>query len=239
MRALKARSQRLMTATLVAGVTAGVAILPPALAGAATPEFSHPTRIDNPYLPLSSTERVVLRGVKEGAPARSVRRRLHRTETFRIRGRRVKALIVEDRAYASGVLREIALDYYAQADDRTVYYLGEGVDNFDKTGSRVVNHDGAFRFGRDTDTLGIAMPGHPRRGQRFTFERIPGQGSETNRVASVRARVAVRAGSFRRALRVRGYVQPDKEREVKWYAPGVGLLKEKSPTGTVELVSRR
>ena len=43
-------------------------------------------------------------------------------------GEAVEAAIVQDRGYHNGKLHEIALDYYAQADDGTVYYLGEDVN---------------------------------------------------------------------------------------------------------------
>jgi hypothetical protein len=149
----------------------------------------------------------------------------------------VRALVVEDRAFNDGVLHEVALDYYAQADDGTVYYLGEDVDIYDKTGTRVVSHEGAFLYGRETDTLGVAMPADPQVGERYVFERIPGQGSESNRVLATDARLRVPAGRFRGVLKVRADHLPDREREFKWYVRGRGLAKEQGPTGGVELTA--
>ena len=208
-------------------------------AQSAGPTFSHPTRIDNRWLPLSSIERSVLRGTKEGRRVRSVITPLERTKAFRIGGSTVRAMVVKDRAYEDGKLHEVALDYYAQADDGTVYYLGEDVDIYNRAGTRVVSHEGAFLYGRDTRTLGVAMPARPRTGARFTFERIPGVGSERNRVVSTTARASTPAGTFSPALKVRSYHRPDEDRELKWYAPGVGLVKEQGPTGGVELATSR
>jgi hypothetical protein len=229
----------LLAALLVAGTLAtGVAACgdgdsrPPS-----GPRFSNPTRITNAWLPISSTPRTELRGTKEGVKVRSVRTLLDRTKEFRVNGQLVKAVIVEDRAYENGKLHEVALDYYAQADDGTVYYLGEDVDIYAKAGKRVVSHDGAFLYGRDTETLGIAMPASPAPGERFTFERIPGVGSETNRVMARDARLSVPFGSFRGALRIGAHLLPENERETKWYGRGVGLLKEQGPTGSTRLVS--
>lgn len=196
-------------------------------AGAAGPRFSNPTQIDNPWLPISAAPRTELRGVNGGVKVRSVRTLLDRTKTFRVNGQTVRAAIVEDRAYENGALHEVALDYYAQADDGTVYYLGEDVDIYDKAGKRVVSHEGAFLYGRDTRTLGVAMPASPTPGERFTFERIPGTGSETNRVVS-------RRGSL---LQIGARLMPERERETKWYRRGVGLLKEQGETGSTRLVS--
>lgn len=200
------------------------------------PRFSNPTRIDNQWLPISSMSRTVLAGVSDGHEARSVRTLLDRTKTFEIGGRKVEAVIVEDRAYHDGRLHEVALDYYAQADDGTVYYLGEDVDIYDKAGKRVVSHEGAFLYGRDTNVLGIAMPANPTPGQRFTFENVPGLGSEKNHVVERSERLSVPFGSFD-ALKIGARLMPDDERETKWYGRGVGLLKEKGPGSSTRLVS--
>jgi len=163
--------------------------------------------------------------------------RLDRTRRFTVAGRQVDAAVFEDKAFEDGKHVETALDYYAQADDGTVYYLGEDVDVYER--GRVVGHPGAFRYGRDTSTLGIAMPARPRRGQRFTFERIPGRGSERNRVVSTSACVRTPAGVFRRALRIAGYLLPEREHETKYYARGVGLVAEFGGGGGVRLHSVR
>jgi hypothetical protein len=175
--------------------------------------------------------------VDDGKPARSVRRLLPITHIFTIAGQRVQAAIVEDRSYEGGRLREVALDHYAQADDGTVYYLGEDVDYYEH--GRVVSHEGAFRYGRDTKALGVAMPARPLPGQRFAIEDIPGQGSEHNMVKRRLARVAVPAGIYRDAVQIDGWVLPDREHEVKLYGRGVGLLMERGPGANKQLVACR
>lgn len=209
-------------------------------AGAAStaPSFTNPTQITNTWLPISSIKRAEMLGVKEGVSVRSVRTLLRGTKTFQVNGKAVNAAIVEDRAWENGNLHEVALDYFAQADDGTVHYLGEDVDIYDPTGTTVVSHEGAFLYGVDTKTLGVAMPANPQPGNRFTFEKIPGVGSETNRVVSVTATVAVPYGTFTNsALEIDGFLSPGGERETKWYARGVGVIKEADATGATELVS--
>ncbi|MFL5821749.1 MAG: hypothetical protein ACJ76S_13790 [Solirubrobacteraceae bacterium] len=196
--------------------------------------FSHPTRITNPWLPLSIRRCSELRGVDDGKLARSVRRLLPITHSFTINGQRVQAAIVEDRSYEAGKLHEVALDHYAQADDGTVYYLGEDVNYYQH--GQVVSHEGAFRYGRETKALGVAMPARPVPGQRFAIENIPGQGSESNLVKRTVSRVGVPAGDYSHAIQIDGWVLPDREREVKLYARGVGLLQERSPAANKQLV---
>jgi hypothetical protein len=232
---------RCSAALLVAVTAAGVAGVAAAGAQSATPTrptFSHPNRITNPWLPLSKTKRVELRGKEGGKAVRSVRTLLTRTEPFKIHGRTVPATIVEDRAYLNGKLHEIALDYYAQSDAGTVYYLGEDVDIYSTKG-QVVAHTGAFRYGRDTQTLGIAMPARPRVGTRYTFESVPGVGSEKSRVVSTSARIKVPYGTFTNALKIFSDHKPENEREIKWYVRGVGLLREQAPDGGVSLAEVR
>src|SRR5205823_2537788 len=94
-------------------------------------KFTHPTEITNPYLPLSSLKQDVLEGTEDGKRTRVERTAkpdLHKT--FTVGGQKVEALVVEDRAYEDGQLAEVAVDYFAQDDDGTIYYLGEEVDEY-------------------------------------------------------------------------------------------------------------
>ena len=202
-----------------------------------SPRFTNPTQITNPWLPISAIRSAEFEGTKEDVAVHSIKTRLDATKAFTVDGRTVQAVIVEDRAYEDGVLHEVALDYYAQADDGTVHYLGEDVDNYDEDGTTVINHDGAWLYGVDTKTLGTAMPADPQPGDKFTFEKVPGQGSETNRVTALDATVSVPAGTFTNALEIEGFLNPGHERETKWYASGVGLINEEDDTGSVGLVS--
>jgi hypothetical protein len=199
--------------------------------------FSHPRQIDNPYLPLTKFERCELRGQEGGADARVVRRLLDRTKKFEFNGRTVRAAVIEDRAFEDGQLVERTLDYFAQADDGTVYYVGEDVDNYEN--GRVVNHEGSWLYGRDTDMLGVAMPGRPRVGSRWRFEDVPGITTESNRVVERLARVRARGKTYRNVIRVRERTSPGGEIEYKLYARGTGLIRERPPDGRVELESCR
>ncbi len=186
--------------------------------------------IDNPYLPLSSFERCELRGGGE----RVVRTLLDRTRRFRVGGEDVDAAVVEDRAFAGGELVERTLDYFAQESDGTVLYLGEHVDNYED--GRVADHDGTWLYGRDTKTAGVAMPADPRVGTRFRFEDVPGITTESNTVTARLSSLRVRGKTYRDVIRIREVIQPDDEVEDKYYARGIGVIREVPPDGRVELV---
>ena len=230
--------RRLAALTALAAVSLLATAYEPSAHGAAsTPRFTNPTQITNPWLPISSIRSAEFAGTKDGAAIRTIKTRKNATKAFTVNGRTVRAVIVEDRAYEDGVLHEIALDYFAQADDGTVHYLGEDVDNYADDGKTIINHDGAFLYGVDTKTLGVAMPADPQPGTRFVFEKVPGQGSETNRVSTLDATVTVPAGTFSGALEIEGYLSPGGERETKWYALGIGTIDEADSEGAVGLVS--
>jgi hypothetical protein len=187
------------------------------------PKFSHPKEITNTYLPLGSLKQDILEGTEKGHPLRVERTVKPGSRTFSINGQEVEALIMEDRETINGQLEEVALDYFAQDDDGTVYYLGEDVDNY-KDG-KIVAHEGAWLYGKDTKKLGVIMPAHPRVGQKFSPEDVGKVTKENDVVVSLSEKASVPAGKFENCLKVKE-TNSDGETEEKLYAPGVGAIKE-------------
>jgi hypothetical protein len=74
-------------------------------------------------------------------------------------------------AFVNKRLDEVALDRYAQADDGSVWYLGEDV--FDYRRGAVAVTEGTWLAGRDGPAAMI-MPARPRVGDVFRTENIPG-----------------------------------------------------------------
>ena len=225
-----------------AGVAALVAVSALAACGdsgdAERPAFSHPRTIDNRYLPVTTHRRCEHRGVEhDGTRTRSVQTVLRRTERFRVYGHAVDAVAVRDNAYEDGRLVESTLDYFAQADDGTVFYLGEDVDNIEN--GKVTDHDGSWRLGRDTTVPGVAMPADPGLDTRYRFEDVPGITSESDRVEEVGMRAKAGGKLLHDVIRISEFTQPDGEVEQKLYAPGVGQILEYPPDGRAELVSCR
>ena len=196
--------------------------------------FTHPRDIDNHYDPLTENHRCVLRGKEDGVHVRIVRTLLDRSKTFRINGDDVRAAVIEDRGFEEGELTEVTLDYFAQDDGGTVWYLGEDVDNY-KNG-KVVGHGGAWLYGKDTDKMGVEMPAHPRVGTRWRHERVPGITHESDRAVAVFDKATVRGKTYHDVLKAREHTRPDDEVEFKLYAPGVGNIQELPPDGRTRLV---
>ena len=236
MRAKAVVARALLVTGLLAACAAagGTGIQAGEAASTATPRFTNPTSIDNPYLPLTKFRRCELRGVEGGHQMRIVRTLLDRTEPFRVGGRTVRVAVIEDRDIRDGELVERTLDYFGQADDGTVYYFGEDVDDY--SGGSIVGHGGEWRYGRDTNVLGVAMPGRPRVGATFRFEYVPGITIESDRIVAHLKQNRVRGRTYTDVIRIRESLSIEGTAENKLYARGVGTILELPPDGRMELV---
>lgn len=200
------------------------------------PTFLHPTAITNPYLPLASLRRDVLTGTDGGKPSRTERTVLPGTRIFHINGQSVAAMVVEDRDYTNGELAEATRDYFAQSDDGTVYYLGESVDEYRH--GKIVGHGGAWLTGEANAKPGVMMKAHPKVGDTWQSEAVPGVAVERDQVVSVDATVTVPAGTYHSCVKVKEMV-PGEGAEYKYYAPHVGVVEEAPVGGTMRLKSHQ
>ncbi len=111
------------------------------------PTFSNPTEITNPLFPISRLHSAVLLGNVEGVPLRVETTLLPGVKTIAGGGRRIRTRTSQYVAYLDGRIEEVALDWYAQADDGAVWYLGEDVFNY-KQGA-VADTAGMWVAGRE------------------------------------------------------------------------------------------
>ncbi len=199
-------------------------------------KFSHPRDITHPFLPLASLKQDILEGHEGGKKVRIERTILpEATKTFKIGGQTVAALVMQDSEIVDGELEEVTLDYFAQDDNGTVYYLGETVDEYKN--SKVSGHSGAWLFGQDTPAPGIILPGQPKVGDRFKSEDVSNTITESDEVVSVTETVTVPSGTYRDCVKVKETLA-DGEVEYKFYARGVGVVKE-ATDADVDLISHK
>jgi hypothetical protein len=222
-------------------VAGGFAVLAGALCAASSggeqgraPKFSHPQQITNPYLPLMNLKQDILEGKEDGISVRIERSAMPgKHKSFKIGDQTVEAAVFEDREFGNGKLKEVTLDYFAQDDDGMVYYLGEDVEDY--TDGKVTGHSGAWLMGEQTSHPGILLPAHPGMGDKFRSEDVPNITTEDDEVVSVSETVKVPAGTYKNCLKVKEVA--DGEVEYKYYAPGVGCVKEVPGKGEVVLKS--
>jgi hypothetical protein len=121
-------------------------------------------------------------------------------------------------AYLGGRLDEVALDRYAQADDGSVWYLGEDV--FDYAHGTVSATEGTWLAGRDGPAAMI-MPAKPKVGDVFRTENADGIVFEEVTVKTVGKTVAGPHGPVRGAM-VGQELHSDGTHEDKVFAPAYG-----------------
>ena len=222
-------------AIMVVATLAWTGLLP-AARGANIPaslKFSHSREITNAYLPLAQVRQDILEGKENGKPVRIERTaKPDLRKTFTIRGQKVEALAFEDREFADGKLTEVTTDYFAQADDGTVYYLGEDVDEYEN--GKVSGHSGAWLLGKDTKTPGVLLPGKPKVGDKFKSEDVSKKIREADEIVSLSETVTVPAGTYKNCLKIKE-TPADGEIEYKYFAPGIGCVREVPADGDVQL----
>ena len=184
----------------------------------AMPTFSNPTNITNPLFPVSKQESVLMIGHVEGKPFRTEVTLLPETRIIQWEGLRVETRVSQYNAFLDGRIDEIAYDYYAQADDGSVWYFGEDVFDF-REGTIVVT-EGTWLAGRDGPAAMI-MPGHPKVGDVYRTENAPAFVFEQVTVQSVSEAIGGPLGPIEGGM-IADELHSDGGHEQKIFAPGYG-----------------
>jgi hypothetical protein len=195
--------------------------------------------ITNPYWPMRPGSRWVYR--ETDTTGTSQRVVITVTNKTKLIANGVTARVVRDVVTEKGVPVEITDDWYAQDSAGNIWYLGEDVRNY-KNG-KLVDRSGSFEAGVDGAQAGIAMPARPVPGLTYRQEYYKGEAEDKAAVVTVgKERVEVPYGYFdKRVLMTRDLVPTEpRVQELKFYAPGVGLLLSMhtdGPGGRAALVS--
>ena len=182
------------------------------------PKFSNPTRITNPLFPISALNSVVLLGKVDGLPFRSETTLIPGRHTVTVDGKPIEVVVSQYTAYLNGRIDEVAIDRYAQADDGSVWYLGEDV--FDYRGGLVAITEGTWLAGRDGPPAMI-MAARPRVGDVFRAENVTGVVFEEITVKALNQTVGGPRGPVGGAV-VMQELHLDGSFSDKVFAPGYG-----------------
>lgn len=184
----------------------------------ATPRFSNPTNVTNPLFPISALHRAILLGTSDGLPFRTETTLLPYTKRIEWNGVEIATLVSQYVAYVSGRIHEVALDWYAQADDGSVWYLGEDVFNYEN--GVVLETDGTWIAGEEFPGAMI-MPASPQVGQVWRPENACPEVFEEVTVTAAGVTVTGPRGSVPGAIVVQE-LHMDGTLEDKTFAPGYG-----------------
>src|SRR5215470_14943681 len=233
--------RRKVFATLAAATLAGALglVVPWAAAGAShrsdyepvlkPADFVH--AITNPYLPFPVGRTLVYRGIKDGVTQID---RVHVTSKTRVL-EGITATVVSDIATHNGRLLEKTTDYYAQDKKGNVWYLGENTAAYSHGH---VDHSGSWLAGVHDGEPGIVMLANPQIPHAYRQEFLAGQAEDT-------AWIVNRGGSIKLPFKVVRNVVTSLEFTVlepnvvdkKIYAPGLGIVKEQSVHGPLEVAT--
>lgn len=185
----------------------------------ATPTFSNPTEITNPLFPISDLRSAILSGRVDGKAFHTETTLLPETRLIEwTEGETVETRVSQYVAYLDGRIQEAALDFYAQADDGSVWYFGEEVNDY-RDGT-VFSTEGTWLAGRDGPPAMI-MPGDPRIGDVHRAENIPAVAFEEVAIKTVGKTVAGPTGPVEGAI-VGRELHDDGTYSDKIFAPGYG-----------------
>jgi hypothetical protein len=146
------------------------------------PSFSDPTNVTNPLFPISELDQVIMLGREDDLPFRVVVTLLHDTKTIEWNGQQVETLESQYMAFLDGRIAEVALDWYAQDDNGSVWYFGEDVFNYED--GVIADTEGTWLAGRD-GPVAMIMPDNPQVGDVYLPENIPGTVFEEVTVKSI------------------------------------------------------
>jgi len=197
------------------------------------PTFSNPTSITNPLHPSSEVSQIIYGGQVDDKPFRTEFTRLPDTKTITWNGQQIDTVTWQYLAYSDGRIQEIALDWFAQAVDGAVWYLGEDVADF-KNGV-IYTHEGTWLAGKDGPGAMI-MPATPKVGNVYRTENAPGIVFEEITVKAVGQTVPGPSGPLSGALLV-SELHTDGTREDKVFAPGYGEFSTGDAKGDLEQAS--
>jgi hypothetical protein len=182
------------------------------------PTFSNPTVVDAPLLPVTAVTQSIALGTDHGEPLRVEVTLLPETRAIEWNDQQVETVASQFVSYRGGRILEVATDYFAQADDGSVWYFGEEVDNY--ADGTIADHGGSWLAGRDGPP-GMIMPADPHVGDVFHPENIPGLVFEEVIVVEVDVVTDGPSGEITGAIRVSEHLMEGTAEEKIW-APGYG-----------------
>jgi hypothetical protein len=175
----------------------------------------------NTYFILEPGYELVLEGKEDGKTARLVITVLN--ETRKIGG--IETRVVEENESLDGKTVEISRNFMAICQQTgSLFYFGEEVDMYND--GKVVSHEGAW-IAEGNNKPGVLMPGMVLLGARYYQEIAPGIAMDRAEIISILESSKTPAGNFTQCLKTQetNALNP-KEKEYKWYAPGIGLIRE-------------
>jgi len=155
------------------------------------------------------------------------------TDTRTVAG--VSCTIVRDMVELDGVIAEDTFDWFAQDVDGNVWYFGEDVSNYEN--GTLSDKEGSFEAGVDGAKPGIIMMASTVIEMPYRQEYHFNVAEDWGKVVARGLTVTVSYGTFTECIKTAdcNALEPDEPIEYKYYAPGIGMIKEEV-AGTNEVL---
>jgi hypothetical protein len=185
--------------------------------------FSDPTSVTNTLFPIAELDSAILNGHVDGKVFHTETTLLPFTKIIEwTPGQCVRVLVSQYMAFLDGSLQETAIDLYAQADDGSVWYLGEAVFDY-KAEGLILTTEGTWQAGID-GPLAMIMASDPQVGDVNRAENIPGNSFEEVHVTEVGKTFNGPSGPVSGGI-VASEIHQDAPPSDKLFAPGYGEFK--------------
>ena len=145
----------------------------------------------------------------------------------------VNAIVVRDRVWEIDDEGEQSLiedtdDWFAQDLEGNIWYLGEAVKDYED--GELISLEGSFKHGVDHDKAGVLMMATPQEGTLYREEFSLGNAEDMGEVLGFEESRTVGNTTYSNVLVIKAFspIEPDVY-ELKYYAPGVGLIMEEKP----------
>jgi hypothetical protein len=240
-RACRLSKGRGLTAAVMIAATFAVGWIPPSFATgvrgdggrAAAPSipgahFSHPTSIDNKWLPLVPGTQLVYIGTANRGQGQRPHRVVFTVTDISKEIDGVRSLVVLDRDFQDGQLVEAELSFWAQDDEGTVWNMGEYPEEWED--GELLGAESTWLTGTQRAHAGIHMQAHPEVGTpAYVQGRAPAiDFLDKAKVAAEHQRACVPVACYRNVLVIDEWnplEQPEDGHQLKSHASEVGIVK--------------
>jgi hypothetical protein len=186
--------------------------------------------VDNPYYPL--VPGTTLTYVETSGSEKTENKITVTHDTKVIMG--VRCVVVHDTVTKNGRLAEDTFDWIAQDKQGAVWYFGEATKEISSSGK--VSTHGSWEAGVEGGLPGILMPAHPKPDAAYRQEYRPGTAEDMGQVIGLNESVTVPAGTFSDCVKTKEWSLLESGHENKWYARGIGVVKETATGGDVAVL---
>lgn len=207
--------------------------------------FSDPTRIDNPLLPMSPGTRFVLKGetVSDGEAVEHEVVQVVTGLTKTVNG--LRTVVLWERDISDGVVAEAEIAFFAQDDDGNVWLLGEYPEEYEE--GRFQGAPSTWLSGIANAKAGTIMPAEPAMTDPVYIQGLAPDVDfqDVARVHTVGQEVCVPAGCYKDVTVIDEWdplAQPQDGHALKFHAAGAGTVRVEPVGGeeqeTLSLVSQ-